>query len=91
MATCSSIPAWRIPWTEEPGWLQSVGYRELGTTERLGTEHKGNAASLSLTEESREQLHDLNKTHCHLMKALNSFKVSSPQLTFLTLELDSCD
>ena len=25
MATHSSIPAWRIPWTEEPGWLQSMG------------------------------------------------------------------
>ena len=25
MATCSSILAWRIPWTEEPGELQSTG------------------------------------------------------------------
>ena len=25
MATCPSILAWRIPWTEEPGWLQSIG------------------------------------------------------------------
>ena len=24
MATHSSIPAWRIPWTEEPGGLQSI-------------------------------------------------------------------
>ena len=24
MATCSSILAWRIPWTEEPGRLQSM-------------------------------------------------------------------
>ena len=24
MATQSSIPAWRIPWTEEPGRLQSM-------------------------------------------------------------------
>ena len=24
MATCSRIPAWRIPWTEEPGGLQSI-------------------------------------------------------------------
>ena len=23
--TQSSIPAWKIPWTEEPGWLQSMG------------------------------------------------------------------
>ena len=25
MATHSSVPAWRIPWTEEPGRLQSMG------------------------------------------------------------------
>ena len=24
MATHSSILSWRIPWTEEPGWLQSM-------------------------------------------------------------------
>ena len=34
-ATHSSILAWRIPWTEEPGELQSMGYKELNTTERL--------------------------------------------------------
>ena len=27
MATHSSIIAWRIPWTEEPGGLQSRGHR----------------------------------------------------------------
>ena len=25
MATHSSMPAWRIPWTEEPGGLQAMG------------------------------------------------------------------
>ena len=40
MATHSSILAWRIPWTEEPGRLQSMGLqsqtrlRQLGTRER---------------------------------------------------------
>ena len=29
MATHSSILAWRMPWTEEPGWLQSTGSKEL--------------------------------------------------------------
>ena len=33
MATHSSILAWRIPWTEEPGGLQSMGSIELDTTE----------------------------------------------------------
>ena len=35
MATHSSVLAWRIPWTEEPGGLQSVGSQESDTTERL--------------------------------------------------------
>ena len=30
MATHSSTLAWKTPWTEEPGWLQSMGV----TTER---------------------------------------------------------
>ena len=30
MATHSSILAWRIPWTEEHGWLQSVGSQRVG-------------------------------------------------------------
>ena len=29
MATHSSIPAWKIPWTEEPGGLQSVGSQRV--------------------------------------------------------------
>ena len=30
MATHSSILAWKIPWTEEPGRLQSVGSKRVG-------------------------------------------------------------
>ena len=33
MATHSSILAWRIPWTEEPGELQSMGSEESDITE----------------------------------------------------------
>ena len=33
--TLSSILAWRIPWTEEPGRLQSMGCKELDTTEQF--------------------------------------------------------
>ena len=29
MATHSSILAWRIPWTEEPGMLQSLGSQRV--------------------------------------------------------------
>ena len=30
MATHSSTLAWKIPWTEEPGWLQSMGSHRVG-------------------------------------------------------------
>ena len=30
MATYSSIHAWKIPWTEEPGGLQSMGSQRVG-------------------------------------------------------------
>ena len=40
MATHSSTLAWRIPWMEEPGWLQSMG--------SLGVEHD-RVTSLSLS------------------------------------------
>ena len=30
MTTHSSILAWRIPWTEEPGGLQSMGRQKVG-------------------------------------------------------------
>ena len=35
VATHSSIPAWRIPWTEETGRLQSTGSEVLDTTEAI--------------------------------------------------------
>ena len=51
MATRSSILAWRIPWTEEPGGLQSVGCKESDMTE--ATQHKkrpqGTHASLKMS------------------------------------------
>ena len=33
MTTHSSVLAWRIPWTEEPGGLQSMGSQRVGHTE----------------------------------------------------------
>ena len=30
MATQASVLAWRIPWTEEPGGLQSMGLQKVG-------------------------------------------------------------
>ena len=38
MATHSRIFAWRIPWTEEPGGLQSMGCKELDMTQHTHTQ-----------------------------------------------------
>ena len=35
MATRPSILAWKIPWTEEPGRLQSMGSQRVEMTEQL--------------------------------------------------------
>ena len=40
-ATHSSMLAWRIPWTEEPGGLQSTGSQSQALPKQLSTHHKG--------------------------------------------------
>ena len=37
MATYSRILAWEIPWTEEPGGLQSMGCKESDSTDHTHT------------------------------------------------------
>ena len=37
VATCSSILAWEMPWTEEPGGLQCRVEKESATAEQLST------------------------------------------------------
>ena len=37
MAIHSSILAWKIPWTEEPGGLQSMGHKDSDTTKHTHT------------------------------------------------------
>ena len=49
MATHSSIFAWRIPWTEKPGGLQSQGHTESDMTGRLSMRaHLGLEITLAL-------------------------------------------
>ena len=58
-ATHSSILAWRIPWTEEPGRLQSMGLQESGTTEEPSAHththtHTHTHAGISFSHEKEE-------------------------------------
>ena len=42
MATHSSILAWKIPWIEEPGGLQSIGSQRGGHDSDYAHTHKDN-------------------------------------------------
>ena len=37
MTTSSPVPVWKIPWTEKPGGLQSMGLQEADMTEHMGS------------------------------------------------------
>ena len=62
MAPHSSTLAWKIPWAEEPGRLQSMGLLGVGTTERLNFyfslscigEGNGNPLQCSCLENPRD-------------------------------------
>ena len=46
MATHSSILAWRILWTEEPGRLKSMESKRVGQTERLNKKNNNKIIEL---------------------------------------------
>ena len=48
METHSSILTWRIPWTEEPGWLQSIGLQSWPQL-KLPSRHVKSSFILSLS------------------------------------------
>ena len=72
MATRSSILAWRIPWTEEPGRLQSMGWhrvRHAWVAANMRPEFKFPRLSLKLSLKKRERVFVWNRiqvrfTHC---------------------------
>ena len=54
MATHSSTFAWKIPWMEEPGGLQSMGLRREGHNLATNTHIPDAVSSLDNTVYSRE-------------------------------------
>ena len=45
MAPHSRVPAWRIPWTEEPGGLQSTGSQRVGQAPRAAVPRQGSSGN----------------------------------------------
>ena len=81
MTTHSSILAWRIPWTEEPGGLQSMGSQRVGHNWVTNTFHILIAAIQLL---SHVQLFATPWTAAH--QAPLSFTVSQTLLRFVSIE-----
>ena len=50
MATQSSVPAWKTPWTEEPGRLQSIGSQKV---RHDGSDLAAAAAATAIKENQR--------------------------------------
>ena len=72
MATRSSILAWRIPWTEEPGGLQSMGSQRVG--HNWATELSLSQMIYNVGSVSGIQQNDLViQTHTHIGSSLDSF------------------
>ena len=60
MATHSNILDWRIPWTEEPRRLQSMGSQESDTTDQLSTHtHMYFLSLLSCFNDRKKECHRL--------------------------------
>ena len=55
MATHSSVLAWKIPWTEEPGGLQSMGSRSIQKTKIMTS---GPITSWQIDGETAETVRD---------------------------------
>ena len=81
MTTHSSILTWKIPWTEEPGWLQSMGSQRVGQDWAL-THNYNSLLSMFLTlglqEEAKSHQFSLNlkaKTVQGLVRPMWNFVV----------------
>ena len=64
MATHSNIPTWKIPWTEEPGRLQSMGLQRVRHTE--ATWHARTHASVSYSPQKSKLLASLQFGSCRV-------------------------
>ena len=69
MVILSSILVWQIPWTEEPGKLQSIGLKESDITEQLST-HTDNS-EMNMEVHKLRTLESLGEDEYSLVKKRN--------------------
>ena len=72
LATHSSIPAWRIPWTEEPGGLLSIGSQRVGNNWATNTH--------TIIRETNEEAPKIpGTTKLHRAREVCSGEISTPR------------
>ena len=79
MTTHSSNLAWRIPWTEEPGGLQSIGLQRVGHDNRLSVRAHTHISTLAtvVTQPSRKW----SDVYCCFVTAIiDSYRLLPPDL-----------
>ena len=87
MATHSSILAWEIPWTEESGGPQSMGCKELDTTEHAHTQYfqSGKDFPLSLERLKATYVAFKNKGGTTIYTWSQKIGGWGPEFAFLTI------
>ena len=89
MATHSSILAWELAWTEEPGRVQSLGIANSPMTQRLDNNHlgKNNTSKSNSTTYKLSNLGKLFTFTEHLLSYLEDG--ANDIITILTLQNSS--
>ena len=91
MTTHSSVLAWKIPWTEELGGLQSTGHKESDKTERLRfhcllCSLARNTCCIVVALQSLSHVPLFTAPWTGVPQALPSFTISQSLLKFMSLE-----
>ena len=73
MATHSGILAWRTPWTQEPGTLQSMRSQESDMTQRLNHQTTTEEGTKKFTS---NQIESNNSHNCQDRECANSFELT---------------
>ena len=73
MANLPSILAWRIPWTEKPGGLQSMGSQRVGHDSATNTQTHNNLLAASIFSSNMETcLETTYKLHLYIYIQVNT-------------------
>ena len=90
MATHSSILAWEIPWTEEPGGLQSMGSQRVGATTTQDRATKCQHARARTHTHTHTHTHTRRVSHTTSALRINLLSFRSPQRSLTLVQSFVC-